>query len=353
MKLTGSERESTKNEGWVVSFPGAVRPGRGMDSMGSRMTQLGLGVGLVSMALASAAQAQFSLNFSQRAQDGTVYQVISVENPTSFAGADAVKITAIAGAVGGTQSCAASGQSGGQPTSAISGVDSTAMQVLHPYAETLRTGVLTVVDYSTLEFRPIGSGRLTMGNGANRVEICREPNLCFGGLTDAQIYPLSSNLGGVPAACIAEDFSGGCAGSAKRTTLAFGLGSMGDPPVCTSPPTASTMTCSPAPSDGITLGAGQALVLIYNHSLGQQGFSIAAAGYGIDTDGTDSASCPDTNSVVSAGAFGNASPARPPVRGAEAPALSPLGFAISACLLSLAGAVLAGRRVKALAERRR
>jgi hypothetical protein len=126
---------------------------------------------LASVLNASSAPAQFSLGQSQRASDGTVYEVVTVSNSTLLAGADQFRITAISGGVNGLGACTSSSAGTGLPTQAVAGADPNVPQSLHPFNEVLRTSVLIPNNF-TVSFNPGGSGRLTIGT-TTQLDICR------------------------------------------------------------------------------------------------------------------------------------------------------------------------------------
>jgi hypothetical protein len=293
------------------------------------------------VAFAASASAQYGLDHTQRSQDGTVYEVISVDDlPMLLGGAEEVRITTLGGSVNGFQNCSASGIAN-QPVTAGSGVEMSINQFLHPLNETVRTAVLTVGDASLLEFTPIGSGRLTIGSGANKYEICRESNYCGGPVQDAAVMPLSMGDTTVPAACVATYT---CTGHIFMA-LGFGLPQTGG--ICTSQPTFTTTICGPRPADGFTVGKGQVVVFIYNHSLGTQPFSIGAAGFGIDTDGMRIAGCSGSNLVVAGDPKSLSSPPRAPLPSQKAaPALSTIGLTLTAALLVLFGLVRVAQPIR-------
>jgi len=117
----------------------------------------------------------------------------------------------------------------------------------------------------------------------------------------------------VPAGCIAQGVSTGCDGSNQRDTFAFGLSAIGTPPVCSAVPTTDTTLCATSPADGFDLAAGQAIVFVYTSSSGALcpvGFSIASAGFFVDTNGANPLTC-SSGTVVGATAGLNSAPAPP------------------------------------------
>jgi cysteine-rich repeat protein len=66
-------------------------------------------------------------------------------------------------------------------------------------------------------------------------------------------------------------------------------------------PTTQTFVCAPEPADGFTLTPGQALVIVYHGSLSGLGFSTGAAGFGVDTNGSNPPGCA-AGSIVNAAA---------------------------------------------------
>lgn len=288
------------------------------------------------VALALPASGQLSLGFSQRAADGTTYEVISVPNTALFGGADEFQVTTVAGSTIGLQQCSNSGGFSGEGTSALVGGDLglNPAQQLHPYANIVRTGIL-VPNNETITFNSYGvtgSGRLTIGTGAGAVDVCLTPADCSSGAPNATLYPLSSSLGSVPVACIANAVPANCT-SGTFSTFGFGLPMTGT--TCNSAPTTNGTVCGARPGDGFTIQKGQMVVFVYSGGLANTGFTFGASGFGIDTDGVNNPTC-SANRIVTAAATAPSAPPRPfaPPK-LRAPALSwPV-------LLSLA-AVLAG-----------
>ena len=264
-----------------------------------------------------------------RASDGTAYQVIRSVAPIG-GGADAERITTIAGAPGGVGGCNLSTSTASAITGAI-----TPQQMLHPFASVKRTAILLPNDISVLAFDPAGAGKVTIGSGAGATKVCRTAADCAGGAVTLSV--LGTAGGGVPAACIANDVAADCELN-KRQTLGFGLSASGNPPVCQASPTVNTTICANPPSDGFPLIPGQAVVFIYNGSLTGIGFGVGAGGFGIDSDQSDSV-CPD-GGVVSASASSQSvpGPSQPPSNKSPAPAASHLGLMALAAALAVWGA---------------
>ena len=285
-------------------------------------------VGSMAMLTGSTALAQFQLS-SQRAQDGTLYEIISVPNlPTLLGGADEVRITTLGGSVNAFQTCSQSGVAN-QPVKAGSGIDTSAGQALHPIDQTVRTTVLDVGDPTAIAFNVIGSGALVIGDPTHKKEICRQSNYCSGSNPVVPLVALTTSDASVPAACVTT-LTSACS---SLTSLGFGLPANGTN--CTASATANTTICGPRPTDGFTLRKGQAIIFVYNHSLGMQGFSIGAAGFGIDTDGVRNPSCMGSNLVVTADAQNPSAPARAPLPpDAKAPTLSVVALVATALLLA-------------------
>jgi hypothetical protein len=285
--------------------------------------RLGCAVAMTALTIAASAPAFEQQEY--RGEDGTAYQVIRVVGPLG-GNVDLERITTIAGATGGVGSCNltttdASAVAGALPPS----------QTLHPFNSTRRTAILTPNDITALSFDPSGSGTVTLGTGGGAIEVCRNAGDCSG----AALSGLGSASGGVPAACVASGVAASCEGN-QRQPLGFGLSASGNPPSCLSSPTVNTTVCAEEPSDGFAMTPGQALVVIYNGSLGGVGFGVGAGAFGIDSD--DSGSCPE-GGVVSAmaGTQSLPGPFQPPPDGVRAPAISLLGLAALSALLVLAG----------------
>jgi hypothetical protein len=267
------------------------------------------------------ADAQISLGSSQRAADGTVYEVMIVPTGSLSSGVEQVRVTSVAGSVNALAGCSSSGAGSGDPTKALTGVDPAAMQFLHPYTEVTRTTVLTPNDVTKISFNAAGSGKLTIGDTmvAGAVfDICREPGInCGGGATDAAVVGLATADAGVPEACIATGVTApGCL-SGTRTTFGFGLGRNAGTNECVSGlPTAVTTICADRPADGFTVGKGQVIVFMYDGSLGAAGFTIGLGGFGIDTDNSNNPQCPlaghPNGTVITADAQNPSAPPAPP-----------------------------------------
>ncbi|MEO8601164.1 MAG: hypothetical protein ABI629_01170 [bacterium] len=257
----------------------------------------------------SAAWGQFTQS-EFRAADGTAYQLVRVVPPIG-GGAERQRVTSLAGSSSGSGGCSVTGSTAGQIASAVVGAFPPG-QVLHAYDSIKRTAILVPSSVTSITFDPNNAGHLKLGSGAGAVDVCRVTGDCPGGVS-SPIVPLTSGSGGVPPACIAVGVSSVCDGATQRNLFGFGVPASGSPPVCTSPTsvTTSTFVCAPEPSDGFPLGGGQAVVFIYNGSLSGLGFGIGAAGFGIDTNGSNSPGCA-AGSVVSSGSRNDSASAPPP-----------------------------------------
>jgi cysteine-rich repeat protein len=242
-----------------------------------------------------------------RAADGTAYQVLTVPPLLQSIGAERERFTTIAGSSLGTGGCNVTGGAIGQVASAIGG-ELPPNQILQPYDGIVRSAILVPSNVTSVSFDTANAGHLVIGTGAGAAHVCRVGSDCPSG--SAALVPLSSNSGGIPAACIANGVASACGPS--RNTLAFGIGASGDPPVCTNPSnvTTSTFVCAQEPSDGFALATGQAVVFVYDHSLAGLGFSIESSGFEIDTDGSNRFGCA-AGSVLSARDYPNSLPAAP------------------------------------------
>jgi hypothetical protein len=288
----------------------------------------------VASLLAGAPAAAF-LHQEYRADDGTAYQVLRSVAPLG-GGADRERITTVAGAQAGTGGCNLSTTD----ASAVVGVIAPS-QVLHPFGSIRRTAILLPNDASALSFDPSGSGRITIGSGGGAVRVCRVGSDCDGG--GAALVGLGSADANVPAACVASSVQADCEANARQT-IGFGLAASGNPPQCQSSPTVNTTICADEPGDGFSLAPGQAIVFIYNGSLGGLGFGVGAGGFGIDADASGSV-CAE-GGVVSATAPSQSLPgpgAGPPGRN-SAPAASTIGLCLLTGLLGLLGAGRLRRR---------
>ncbi len=248
-----------------------------------KFSRIGILVGSLVVAALPAA-AQINMGLTQRAEDGTVYEVLAVDNTNLLGGVDRLRITSVAGGPTGAFACTSPPVSSGTPISALVGVNPIANQTLHDYASTVRSGILAPPGGFTVDFDPGHGGRFTIGTGPNRVTVCRDAADCVGAPNPQTTFPLSSTGGNVPAACVRTGTTAACGGSSQFTTYGFGLPNSGNPPACTSAPTTNTTVCAPPPSDGFTLNKGELVIFIYNHSLSMSGFTNGAAGFGVDDD---------------------------------------------------------------------
>ena len=257
--------------------------------------------------IAPAAYGQFTQSVF-RAADGTAYQLVRVVPPLG-AGAERQRVTSLAGSVSGTGGCSVSGSVSGQVAAAVVGALPPG-QMLQTFDSIERTAILVPNSVTTVAFDTNNGGKLVLGTGTGAINVCRVPGDCPGG-TGAQLVPLSSDAGNVPAACIAQDVGTACDGTIRRNVIAFGLPGSGDPRVCDMPAsvTTSTTICAREPSDGFSIGANQAVIFVYGNLTGE-GFNIGAAGFGIDGNGSNSPGCA-ANSVVSAGSRNDSSAAPP------------------------------------------
>lgn len=260
----------------------------------------------------TSASAQLNLSLSQRAADGTSYEVLAVPNGTLLGGAEEVRVTGVAGSTVGLQPCSSIGATPGTGVASSIGGDQSMNppQQLHPLASILRTGILSP-NNETVTFNPTGatgSGRLTIGTGAGAIDVCLKPADCGGGAPDASLSGLSGSSGGVPAACMASGVTATCS-SGSRSTIGFGLPASGS--TCTAAPTTTSTVCGSRPSDGFTLGKGQVIVFVYQGNLGSTGFTFGASGFGIDTNGVSAPGCSQTNRIVTADAQAPSAPGVP------------------------------------------
>lgn len=264
----------------------------------------GLALGVCLTAGPAPAQVQESLF---RAADGTSYQVLSA---SAFGGgAENVRITTISGGLAGAGSCASVAFGPGDPASAGSGVVPPG-QSLVPFASVRRTAIITGADVSFISFSPTYGGRVTIGNPMGAiVNVCGAGFDCSGHPNVQGLHALDSSLGGVPAACIAQNLNAGCDGGILRDAFAFGI-TASSPPLCDSPATVDSTLCASPPADGFTLADNQAIVFVYDGGAGS-GMAVSAAGFGVTTDGANPIGCA-ANSIVSASADNDSQPAPPP-----------------------------------------
>ena len=287
------------------------------------MCLLGCLSALGQVGVAGKAFAQFTLSSSKRAADGTVYEVVVVPNGGLPGGAEAMRFTTVVGSVDAASSCASAGGTSGQPARAIAGVDNFVGSV-HPFTNVYRTGVILPGDVNDVTFDIGGSGRLTIGG----IDVCRNASDCSGGNPDAKIYDLDGNLqfgtvetSPIPVACVKPNATAGCT-SAQLATYAFGLSRDATTKECTAAPTTNTTICAAEPLDGFRVPEGHAVVFIYWNGLTNTGFSIGAAGFGIDTNGTNSPGC-SMNQVVAAVGQAQSAPPPPPPTPTPTPTSTP------------------------------
>ncbi len=254
--------------------------------IGGKMQMLlrrGILVGSIVIAALPAA-AQLNMGLTQRADDGTVYEVIAVDDTNLVGGVDRMRVTSVAGGTNSVLGCTSPPIFSGSSISALVGVNPLAMQTLHAYTSTIRSGIMGPPGGLVVDFDPGHGGRFTIGAGPGRLTVCRDPADCVGAPNVQSTFSLSSSGGSVPAACVHTNVTAACAGATQFTTYGFGLPSAGNPPLCTSTPTINTTTCATEPADGFSLNKGELVVFIYNHDLGMSGFVSGAAGFGIDND---------------------------------------------------------------------
>ncbi len=270
--------------------------------------------GVSCLAFGSSVQAQ--IGFSElRAADGTTYEVLFASNPLG-GGAERLRITTVAGSVAGGSGCTIPGNTSGDAVSAAGFVDSPSMQ-LYQFDLVRRTSIIVPAN-STISFDGTFGGRVTFGTPGNASArlVCGAAFDCMGqtGVVET-LHPLDFAGDSVPAACIANDIDPDCTQN-PVAAYAFGVPSSGSPPLCTNPDasvTVNTTICAAEPSDGFTINAGEAIVFIYNHTLGMSGFTVDAGGFGISTDGVNNPSCTDPlPAVVSSSGRSDSQPAPPP-----------------------------------------
>jgi hypothetical protein len=309
-------------------------------------TTRGIALAVTVFASGAVAEAQLDQRLF-RAADGTAYQVLRADGLD--AGAEKMRVTAVAGSVAGVGTCLMTGTASGDPLSAVGGTR--VAQTLHPYALVARTAVLVPNDIAQLSFDSTVGGRLTLGNGRGALSVCGSQFDRRAQNVQARVG-LDTAIGNVPGACIAENLSAACDATNLRGAFAFGLAATGQPPVCNdiTQVTVDTSVCAATPPDGFDLGAGQAIVFVYGGSLAGMGFDVASAGFGVTTDvsplgcGADSIV---SAAVGAAGAIPVATPTNTPQGGSgTATATStgtPLragGIPVVASPLSLAGLAL-------------
>jgi len=258
-------------------------------------------VGVTCLAFGSGV-AQAQIGFQElRAADGTTYEVLFAPSPLG-GGAERLRITTVAGSVAGGSGCTTPGNASGDPVSAAGFVVAPGMQ-LYDYTLVRRTSII-VPPNSTISFDGSFGGRVTfgtVGNASARL-VCGAAFDCVGQIgVQETLHPLDYALDTVPPACIANDIDPDCS-TDPVTAYAFGVAASGSPPVCTNPDatvTVNSTICAAEPTDGFTIGAGQAIVFVYNHTLGMSGFTVDAGGFGISTDDVNNPNCMnDSNPVV-------------------------------------------------------
>jgi hypothetical protein len=262
-----------------------------------------------------------------RADDGTAYQLLRAIAPLGV-GADEVVITTLGGAATGVGACVGIGSMSGSATSAIGGVNPNSGQILHPFDQIVRTGILVPNSISTASFDPQFGGRITLGTGAGALNVCKDPFDCTGEVNIQPTATLDMASGGVPAACIANGLAADCDSPIIRNAFAFGLTANNNPPLCDTPSnvTVNTTVCAATPSDGFALANGEAILFIYDESLAGSGFTTAYGGFLIDTDGMGSVCT--ANQVVASSAENRSSlPSGPTQTPTETPTNTPTSTA--------------------------
>jgi hypothetical protein len=245
-----------------------------------------------------------------RAADGSSYQVLRAVPSLAKTPSELFRITTLAGSIAGAGACQLVSGAANQPISAIAGLIEPLM-TLHPYRQIRRTALVHPNDVSAVSFDGGFGGILTLGRDSGAVRVCsHDENGCA---RRVPLVDLDANDNSLPAACIATGRAAPCDNFTPRTVLAFGPSASGDPPVCNDANqiTINTTICAPEPNDGFQLKPGEVIVFVYNSTLQYDGFNVAAAGFGIDRDGSNSAGCP-SNSVIAARQFAQGDSAPPP-----------------------------------------
>jgi hypothetical protein len=192
----------------------------------------------------------------------------------------------------------------------VSGADPAAFQALHPYAQIVRTGLLTLNDINAISFDQSFGGRVTLGTGGAAATVCHDASDCSGVVAEPLVPLNTSDL--VPPACIASGVSAQCDGAIVRNVFAFGLGASGNPPLCNNPAAVSvdSTICAPQPPDGFVLEAGQAIVVVYDTSLAGVPFTAGFGAFRI-SENVATAPCFSTNLVLFSAAGAELAPALP------------------------------------------
>jgi hypothetical protein len=212
-----------------------------------------------------------------RAADCTAYQLVSVDAGP----ATEVRVTTLAGSASGVGVCQMPAPANpGEVLSAVAGTLAPP-GVLHPYNLVARTAVFMPND-AVVAFTPDAGGRLVIGSGAGAVAVCSTSVDCMNQQNVLALVGLDSASGGVPPACVASGLNAACDGSNVRDAFAFGVASLGNPPICTFPSgvTTTTTLCAAPPTDGFTLHGGESLVIVYG-DLEASGFSAGVAGFDV------------------------------------------------------------------------
>lgn len=222
-----------------------------------------------------------------RAANGPVYQVLQNVDGAKSLGAEDVRITTVVGSLDSANGC--SGQPGGVPEAVVSAVAGKAFPLSGVF-------VSDVFSHATAPcFNPNaedGTGVVCIGPDCNPGDCVCMGNNCDT-FTIRNAASLSSGTAGIRPASLVDMLSGQGNSVCRSTaagSAAYGFGS-------TNPTTALPALCAPVPTDGFTLHRGETAIVAYDAPLLTR-FDAGSAGFFVDHDGQNTASCTGTDRVV-------------------------------------------------------
>lgn len=217
-----------------------------------------------------------------RAGDGTVYHLVQAVPVLGSTPEGSFRITTLAASLATVATCETKGAALGSPLRAAVGTGAPL-----PLDQIQRTGILRVNSTGAAGFEDGNGGRLILGAGLGKIQICAQADLCGGAV--AALVPISDARGGPPAACIASSASGPyCPDTTALQTIAFGVAQSGGECTAVSPSQLgieSQLCASAVTVPGLALQPGEAVVFISHPGreaveLGVGGFGVARGGVG-------------------------------------------------------------------------
>jgi hypothetical protein len=248
------------------------------------------------MSLAAEVAGAVTFQVLYRAADGTAYQFIQTVgfarslNPRDPANGEVYRINSVAGSSSAEiKQCTAFGAAPGERVFVYTGAISGGM--IDSVATTARTAVLTKPTVDDPIFDPQGSGRLTIGSGPSALNVCAAAADCDSAGVTVPLDPVTESGGGLASACKAAAHPPCSQTNGPYEALSFGLPSDAGGQ-CSAEPTTEATICSPAPADGFSLSAGQAVVFVYRDASAAAAFSAGFSFFSIDFDGLNTLDCP-------------------------------------------------------------